>query len=105
MVSRVSLRLRLSAALHELGCEECQVTWLSWWHRLIGDERGYTPWRRTGIQPVTCTRCAFWPICSPEHKCLSRRKRRLRGPKVCDCPCSSQSPELSPQDRRANGQR
>lgn len=33
----------LRAALHELRCWECRVTWTSWAQRLIGINRGYTP--------------------------------------------------------------
>jgi hypothetical protein len=35
--------LRLRAALHELRCRECRVTWRSWLQRLLGDPRGMTP--------------------------------------------------------------
>ena len=41
--NRVRIPLRLRAARHELRCHECRVTWLSWWRRLTGDSRGYTP--------------------------------------------------------------
>lgn len=34
---------RLKAALHELRCWECRVTWTSWTQRLIGIKRGHTP--------------------------------------------------------------
>ena len=31
------------AALHELRCWECRVTWTSWAQRLVGMKRGHTP--------------------------------------------------------------
>lgn len=31
------------ALVHELRCGECRVSWRSWWRRLIGDPRGYSP--------------------------------------------------------------
>ena len=35
--------LHFEAALHELRCDECRVTWRSWLQRLVGDPRGMTP--------------------------------------------------------------
>jgi hypothetical protein len=34
---------RLRAAVHEIRCRECRVTWASWWQRLVGDPRGMAP--------------------------------------------------------------
>jgi hypothetical protein len=34
---------RLVAALHELRCHECRVTWRSWLARLVGLRSGYAP--------------------------------------------------------------
>ena len=39
---------RLLAALHEVGCAECRVTWRSWFLRLVG---------AGGMEPKACT-CA-----------------------------------------------
>lgn len=36
---------RLRAAIHELRCTQCRVTWKSWLQRLLGDHRGMTPKR------------------------------------------------------------
>lgn len=33
----------LRAALHELRCAECRVTWKSWAQRLVGIKAGYSP--------------------------------------------------------------
>jgi hypothetical protein len=41
--NRVPKVLRVRAAIHELRCWECRVTWRSWIRRLIGDSRGYAP--------------------------------------------------------------
>lgn len=40
---RPRLRLRARAAVHELRCRECRVTWRSWALRLTGGKRGMTP--------------------------------------------------------------
>jgi len=37
------IRLRFRAAIHEIACGECRVTWLSWLQRLAGIQRGFTP--------------------------------------------------------------
>jgi hypothetical protein len=37
------IKLRVRAAIHELRCWECRVTWTSWLQRLVGIERGMTP--------------------------------------------------------------
>lgn len=37
------LPLRVRAAVHELDCIECRVTWHSWLQRLVGDRRGHSP--------------------------------------------------------------
>jgi hypothetical protein len=44
-MNHVRLSRRLRAACHELRCQECRVTWLSWWLRIIGsaDPRAYAP--------------------------------------------------------------
>lgn len=33
----------LKAAMHEVRCGECRVTWRSWWRRLNNDSRGFDP--------------------------------------------------------------
>lgn len=38
-----TLGCTVRAALHELRCWECRVTWTSWAQRLVGLKRGYTP--------------------------------------------------------------
>lgn len=43
MTNRVRISLRLRAAWHELWNRESRVTWRSWFQRLTGDGRGYTP--------------------------------------------------------------
>jgi hypothetical protein len=35
-IRRAPFRLRLRAAVHELRCGECRVSWRSWWRRLRG---------------------------------------------------------------------
>ena len=37
------MKLRIKAAVHELSCWECRVTWLSWFQRLAGSTSGYSP--------------------------------------------------------------
>jgi hypothetical protein len=39
----MSSAIRLKAALHEMRCWECRVTWRSWAQRIIGMKRGFTP--------------------------------------------------------------
>lgn len=40
---RADFKLRMKAALHEIRCTECRVTWRSWLQRILGMQRGYTP--------------------------------------------------------------
>jgi phage baseplate assembly protein gpV len=44
----MKMPLRLQAALHEIRCQQCRVTWISWLQRLIGDKRGMSP-RAKGV--------------------------------------------------------
>lgn len=50
MSARVSIKLRVKAALHELSCRECRVTWRSWIQRLVGVSAGYSPKVNRGFQ-------------------------------------------------------
>ena len=46
-------RVRVRAALHEVRCLECRVTWLSWAQRALGLEAGFVPrppWRERWLR-------------------------------------------------------
>lgn len=43
MTAKVHKATRLRAAVHELRCAECRVTWRSWFLRLFNRDSGFAP--------------------------------------------------------------